>query len=112
MYYGHLGTSQECPDYQGVLIFQVSLHNNVRIIWDHNYVGVWIMQVSTFSSVLINRFHSISILFLHVHTAIASHVEFYGGVCPPTLEKSSPWHLRICSFTKHIVPSMYQAEVV
>ena len=29
VYYGHLGTSQKCPDYQGVLIFQVSLHDNV-----------------------------------------------------------------------------------
>ena len=29
VYYGHLRTSQECPDYQGVLIFQVSLHDNV-----------------------------------------------------------------------------------
>ena len=29
VYYGHLGTSQKCPDYQGVLIFQVSLHNDV-----------------------------------------------------------------------------------
>ena len=28
MYYGHLGTSQKCPDYQGVLIFQVSLHRD------------------------------------------------------------------------------------
>ena len=26
VYYGHLGTIQKCPDYQGVLIFQVSLH--------------------------------------------------------------------------------------
>ena len=29
VYYGHVGTSQKCPDYQGVLIFQVSLHDNV-----------------------------------------------------------------------------------
>ena len=29
VYYGHLGTSQKCPDYQGVLIFQVSLHDDV-----------------------------------------------------------------------------------
>ena len=29
VYYGHLGTSLKCPDYQGVLIFQVSLHDNV-----------------------------------------------------------------------------------
>ena len=29
VYYGHLGTSQKCPDYQVVLIFQVSLHDNV-----------------------------------------------------------------------------------
>ena len=26
VYYGHLGTDQRCPDYQGVLIFQVSLY--------------------------------------------------------------------------------------
>ena len=25
VYYGHLGTNKKCPDYQGVLIFQVSL---------------------------------------------------------------------------------------
>ena len=29
VYYGCLETSQNCPDYQGVLIFQVSLHNDV-----------------------------------------------------------------------------------
>ena len=29
VYYGHLGTSQKCPDYRGVLIFQVSLHDSV-----------------------------------------------------------------------------------
>ena len=28
VYYGHLGTIKKCPDYP-VLIFQVSLHNNV-----------------------------------------------------------------------------------
>ena len=28
MYYGHYGTIQKCPDYQGVLIFQVSLCDN------------------------------------------------------------------------------------
>ena len=27
VYYGHLGTIQKCPDYQGVLIFQVSLYD-------------------------------------------------------------------------------------
>jgi len=26
VYSGHLGTNVKCPDYQGVLIFQVSLH--------------------------------------------------------------------------------------
>ena len=51
MYYGHLGTNQKCPDYQGVLIFQVSLYDKAPF--------VQIMQVSTFSSVLINRFHCI-----------------------------------------------------
>ena len=57
VYYGHLGTSQKCPDYQGVLIFQVSLHDNVS--FGTTAIGVWIMQVSTFSSILINRFHCI-----------------------------------------------------
>ena len=41
--YGHLGTIQKCPDYQGVLIFQVSLHHLGP------QLGVWIMEVSTFS---------------------------------------------------------------
>ena len=56
VYYGHIGTSQKCPNYQGVLIFQVILHNNVsfgttaRCV---DYAGV------TFSSILINRFHCI-----------------------------------------------------
>ena len=27
VYYGHLGTNQKYPDYRGVLIFQVNLHN-------------------------------------------------------------------------------------
>ena len=27
VYYGHLGTNQRCLDYQGVLIFQVSLYD-------------------------------------------------------------------------------------
>ena len=27
VHYGHLGTSQKCPDYQGVLIFQVSSYD-------------------------------------------------------------------------------------
>ena len=29
VYYRQVGTSHKCPDYQGVLIFQVSLHDNV-----------------------------------------------------------------------------------
>ena len=33
VYYGHPGTNQRCPDYQGVLIFQVSL-SPVIDIWD------------------------------------------------------------------------------
>ena len=31
VYYEYFGTIQKCPDYQGVLIFQVSLHDNVYI---------------------------------------------------------------------------------
>ena len=27
VYYGHLGTNKKCPDYQAVLIFQVSLYD-------------------------------------------------------------------------------------
>ena len=47
VYYGHLGTSQKCPDYQGVLIFQVSLHDNVSF-WTTtrcvDYAGVHIFK--------------------------------------------------------------------
>ena len=38
VYYGHLGTSQKCPDYQDVLIFQVSLHDNVSFGTTARYV--------------------------------------------------------------------------
>ena len=38
VYYGQLGTSHECPDYQGVLIFQVSLHDNVSFGTTARYV--------------------------------------------------------------------------
>ena len=47
VYYGHLRTSQKCPDYQGVLIFQVSLYDNVsfgttaRCV---DYAGVHILK--------------------------------------------------------------------
>ena len=47
VYDGHLGTSQKCPDYQGVLIFQVSLHNNVSfgtITRCVDYAGVHIFK--------------------------------------------------------------------
>ena len=30
VYYGHLGTNQKYPDYQGVLIFQVNLHDKAQ----------------------------------------------------------------------------------
>ena len=55
VYYGHLGTNQKYPDYQGVLIFQVSLYDKAP--FRTTTKSVWIMQVSLFSSVLINRFH-------------------------------------------------------
>ena len=31
VYYGHLGTNKKCPDYQGVLIFQVSLYDKAHL---------------------------------------------------------------------------------
>ena len=47
VYYGHLGTNQKCPDNQGVLIFQVSLHDNVSfgtIARCVDYAGVHIFK--------------------------------------------------------------------
>ena len=58
VYYGHLGTTHTCPDYQGVLIFQVSLYDKAPF---GTITTVWIMQVSLFSNVLINKFHCTSI---------------------------------------------------
>ena len=54
MYYGYFGATHKCPDYQGVLIFQVSLYDKApfgTITKCADYAGVLI------SSVLINRFH-------------------------------------------------------
>ena len=47
----YLGTNQQCPDYQGVLIFQVSLYTKLSF-------GTTIKCVD-YAGVLINRFHSI-----------------------------------------------------
>ena len=47
VYWGHLGTSQKCPDYQGVLIFQVSLHDDVSFVTTArcvDYAGVHIFK--------------------------------------------------------------------
>ena len=54
VYYGYLGTNQKCPDYQGVR-FSRSVYMMIYHLGPQ--LGMWIMQVSTFSSVLINRFH-------------------------------------------------------
>ena len=52
VYYGHLGTNKKCPDYQ---VFQVSLYDKAPF-GTITKCGR-IMQVSLFSSVLINRSH-------------------------------------------------------
>ena len=49
VYYGHLGTNHKCPDYQGVLIFQVSLCDKAPLGAITKYVD--------YAGVLINRFH-------------------------------------------------------
>ena len=54
-----IGTSKKCPDYQGVLIFQVSLYDKAP--FGTITISVWIMQVFIFSSVLINMFHCIHV---------------------------------------------------
>ena len=47
VYYGHLGTNQRCPDYQGVLIFQVGLYDKApfgTIARCPDYAGVHIFK--------------------------------------------------------------------
>ena len=48
VYYGHLGTVHKCPDYQGVLIFQVSLYDKAApfgtITKYVDYAGVFIFK--------------------------------------------------------------------
>ena len=48
VYYGHLGTNKKCLDYQGVLIFQVSLYDKAPIGTITNcvdYAGVLIFMI-------------------------------------------------------------------
>ena len=49
VYHGHLGANQKCPDYQGVLIFQVSLYDKAApfgtITKCVDYAGVLISSV-------------------------------------------------------------------
>ena len=47
--YINLGTDQKYPDYQGVLVFQISLHAK-------GYFGT-ITKCPDYADVLINRFH-------------------------------------------------------
>ena len=57
VYYGRHGTDKKCPDYQGVLIYQVILYDKVQFGTSAkrlDYAGVCIV----FSSVHINGFHS------------------------------------------------------
>ena len=58
VHYGHLGTNKKCPDYQGVLIFQVSLYDKASFVTITKCVDI--MQVPLFLSVLINRTHCTS----------------------------------------------------
>ena len=47
VYYGHLGTNQRCPDYQGILIFQASLYDKAPfgiIARCPDYAGVHIFK--------------------------------------------------------------------
>ena len=47
VYYGYLGTNKKCPDYQGVLIFQVSLYDKApfgTITKCVDYAGVLIFK--------------------------------------------------------------------
>ena len=53
VFYGHLGTNHKCPDYQGVLIFQVSLHDKApfgTITLCVDYAGVYIFKCPDFSA--------------------------------------------------------------
>ena len=55
VYCGHLGTNQKRPDYQGVLIFQVCLHDNVSfgtLTRCVDYAGVHIVLINSFTVVL------------------------------------------------------------
>jgi len=58
VYSGHLGISLKRPDYQGVLIIQVSLHVMGTL---GPLPSVPIMEVSLFSRALINRLHCTSL---------------------------------------------------
>ena len=47
VYYGHLGTDQKCPNYQGVLFYQVILYDKVPFGTSTkcvNYAGVLIFK--------------------------------------------------------------------
>ena len=64
---GHLGMDQTCPVYQGIMIFR-------SYAWSQ--LIVWIMQVSLFLSVHINRFRCINLCIyvcksLYVHKLLA-----------------------------------------
>ena len=66
-----LGPTKKCPDYQDVLILQVSLCDKAPF----GAISVWIMQVSLFLSVLINRFHCKT--FVSTNSIILSGLSYH-----------------------------------
>ena len=57
-YYGHIGTIYKYTDYQGVLTIQFSLHAKAPFVTITKYVHYASVLIS---SVLINKFHCISV---------------------------------------------------
>ena len=95
VYYGQLGTNKKCPDYQIVLIFQVSLYDKASfgtIIKCVDY-----MQVSLFSSVLINRFHCIYIK-AKIHYFLAQHSQKSLQLGTPKLHQSIVYYTAMNKF--------------
>ena len=64
-----LGTNQQCANFQGVLTFHGGSYQSAYVLkgyFGNLYMCAWVMQVSLFSSVHLNRFHCIqNVSYVH-----------------------------------------------
>ena len=109
VYFGHLGSQNNCLDYRGVLISQVYLYALIHIyIAMGPQLTVLIIEVSLFQSVHNSRFDCTCTVHVHVqymYSTCTVHVQYMYSTCTVHVL------YMYCTCTVH-VQYMYSSSIV